>query len=178
MSNLNVNGTGYIKPGKYDKIIVCGSANGNGTLEAEKIEVNGSLFFDGNIQCNVMSINGQIETQNIKADKLNIHGCINCNDVIAQEIRIESRNECRINYIKCNNCTVKYKLHALLKLSERQKININMLDAKSVNAYGLNAHKVICNSFTAGDKTHVNYLEYSDFIQAEDGVIIDEKIKK
>ena len=81
MNNININGTGIIPSGEYDSIVVCGSGFSSNYYTCEKMQINGMMITDNDIQCNgTLNVNGKITARQITAKKVIVNGSIECDD--------------------------------------------------------------------------------------------------
>lgn len=178
MQNLNINGTGYVHSGEYNKVVICGSCMGSGDLIANKLEINGTLFFEGNVECDSIIINGAFEAQDINTANIIINGQLNCNNIIANIIEIDARNDCSINLAKSKKIKTIIKKSIFTKYKKKVVININTLISDDIEVSGLKSQEVNCNILNAKDNTHINKLYYSSQYIIDDSVKIDYIMKK
>lgn len=112
-SDISINGTGNIFSGEYNKVVICGNASGEGKIKAKKIEVNGSLCFQGEIDSPLMIVNGQLRADKIISEKIEITGKIDSRDVLAKSLILYVQNECVIEKIQCEKMEIYPKKRVL-----------------------------------------------------------------
>lgn len=120
-SDISINGTGNIFSGEYNKVVICGSASGEGKIKAKKIEVNGSLCFQGEIDSSIVIVNGQLRADEIVSEKIEITGKIDSRDVRAKSLILYAKNECVMDKIQCDKLEIYPKKRVLFAGGKKRK---------------------------------------------------------
>lgn len=134
-NNMNINGTGTIIDGDYNKISISGMGKLNGKVTANKINISGTGSGDGKIKSNEVIVNGHFKyrgnlevldkfvvnghsrvCEDLKGNKVNISGNLSVSQNINfEEMNISGRLSCKGDCEGTEfNCEGEAKIEGLL----------------------------------------------------------------
>lgn len=161
MDNINIHGTGLIPSGEYGSIVVCGSGFSSNSYTCNKMQINGIMNADNDIQCSgILEVNGKLTAKVIIAKEVFINGSIECDILRAQSIVMQLTGKSTIDEIQATDLIVKLKKTFASK--DKHHLNTNIVACETADVESLQVETLKCNVLIGRAGTNINNLYYKD----------------
>lgn len=136
-NSIKIFGVGQVGPGQYDKVKINGTAQFTGDIQAEQIQINGTAETKSNLQAEKVEVNGSFHCANLDCEKLMVRGMMHASGEINCE-KIEVYGSFQADTLNAEQ--VDFSLGGITNIREvvgaRVEIRDRLMPAFAVAAFG------------------------------------------
>jgi hypothetical protein len=188
MHDFKMEGIGNINGGEFDTITIEGVGNCNNNLRAKTLNIEGVFNCTGEVEAEYIYCEGVANFKsNIRTKKINIEGVLNQkgeSKIEAEEIIcdgvIKSRGEISVDRMDADGCIeakevvgdhiiINSRLHKnrFMNLFNREKSEINLVEATTIELSGVYANTVNGKDITIGPNCTIDNIDCSGLLSID-----------